>query len=98
MCLQDETILRFGKLLDLNSVSDSSYESVKNWVEGNKPLVRSESRLFLQEVRDRDIIALKQTDEEGGIAQLLIKFAKFVHPRLSSKVCPVMVLDVLGVY
>lgn len=72
-------------MLELTTASERNYQSVKNWVEGNKPLVRSESSLFLQPVNDTDIVALRKAPQGIGVEKM-VKLATLIHPGLSSKV------------
>lgn len=90
----DDAVLRFSKMLDLPAVSDRNYESVRNWVQGNKPLVRSESSLFLQPVKDADMVALRGvTRSEGIISTLLEKIIPSIPWVASNKVCALCLFD-----
>lgn len=81
-------------MLDLPAVSDRNYESVKNWVQGNKPLVRSESSLFLQPVKDADMVALHDVSRsEGIISALLEKVIPLIPQVASDKVCALCLFD-----
>ena len=75
-------------MLELSAVSDRNYESVKDWVDGNKPLVRSESSLYLQSVKDGDIIALRDgSRSQGVIANLLERIVPMLPRKVINKVC-----------
>ena len=85
---KDDAILNFRKLLDFSQASEHNYQSVKNWVEGTKPLVLSESQLFCRDFKSRDTISLRKATGKHNTMQWFTNIAKFVHPRLLSKVCP----------
>ncbi len=75
-------------MLQLPTASDRDYESVRNWVQGNKPLVRSESSLFLQPVKDGDIVALRDVPRSTGIISKLLEKVVPSIPRVANdKVC-----------
>lgn len=72
-------------------MSDRNYESVRNWVQGNKPLVRSESSLFMQPVKDGDIVALRDVSRSKGVISKLLDKVVPLLPRVASnKVCSLL--------
>ena len=42
----DEALLRFSSVRDMKAASAQDMTSVRNWLDGHKPLVRSESQIF----------------------------------------------------
>jgi hypothetical protein len=62
--------------------------SVRNWVLAKKPLVRSESRVFLDNEHEADIVALKppNNDFDHGIIFRLFAVGVTYAPRLSKMV------------
>jgi hypothetical protein len=57
-------------------------ESVRNWVNGNKPLVRSESRSFLGLTDENDYIALCSSEAESSELESLLDMALWAFPKL----------------
>jgi hypothetical protein len=58
----DNAVIRYQTLLQLPLASASDKESVRDWVLGEKPLVRSESQIFLENEDESDIVALQPSD------------------------------------
>ena len=60
--------------------------SVHNWVDGNKPLVRSESASFLEALTGEDYIALNADPDRAGLETLLDNVMQSC-PRFARYVC-----------
>ena len=61
--------------------------SVHNWVNGNKPVVRSESASFLEAVDDEDFIALNAQQPNRDGFELLFDYIVQSWPPLANNVC-----------
>lgn len=73
-------------MLQLSGAKKQHLISIKNWMDGNRPIVRSESDWVLQLLSSEDFIALKASDGgEAGLENLLDRVLK-KWPRFFSKV------------
>jgi hypothetical protein len=82
----DRSVLEYGRMLQLSDAKTQHLDSIKNWVDGNKPVVSSESECFAQIHSSNDFIALRASDSgEAGLDSLLDRALK-KWPRFFSKV------------
>ena len=58
-------------------------KSVEHWVNGNKPLVRSESGWILRSRREEDYIAVRAEDPDRGGLESLFDIIVKAYPRLA---------------
>ena len=79
---KDDTLLRLSRILNLPTVSN--HKNIKNWVQGNKPLVRSESSLFLQPVKNANIIAIHNISQSKRIISMLLEKVIPLTPQVAS--------------
>jgi hypothetical protein len=86
--VSDNAVLRYQHLMQLPSATLRSKASVRNWVDGHKPLVRSESHIFLDQIEDEDFMALHQADHgfDQGLLFNLLELAISFAPRVSKMV------------
>ncbi|KAL4917861.1 hypothetical protein BDW62DRAFT_75949 [Aspergillus aurantiobrunneus] len=81
----DNAVLRYQSLLQLPQANSGAKASVRNWVLAKKPLVRSESQVFLDNEEETDIVALKPTDNDfdHGVIFRLFAIGVTYAPRMS---------------
>lgn len=81
----DQSVLEYRRMLQLSDAKNQHLNSIKNWIDGNKPIVRSESDWVLHLLSSDDFIALKASDGgEAGLENLLDRALK-KWPRFFSK-------------
>jgi hypothetical protein len=74
-------------MLGLVEAESQHQGSVKNWMDGTKPIVRSEASWVMQLLESDDFVALKSKEtDKAGLESLLERILK-KWPRLFSKVC-----------
>lgn len=61
-------------------------KSIRNWVNGTKPLVRSESLCFLEGFHEDDFVALNAGDSDEGALEALFYWLLRALPKISSVV------------
>lgn len=83
--IYDNAVLRYQNLMQLPSATPRSKASVRNWVDGHKPLVRSESQTFLDRIEDDDFMALHRENHgfDRGLLFNLLELAISSAPRVS---------------
>jgi hypothetical protein len=73
----DQSVLEYTQMLQLSDAKKQHLNSIKNWMDGNKPVVRSESDWVLHLLSSNDFIALKASDSgEAGLENLLDRALK----------------------
>ncbi|KAH7178902.1 hypothetical protein DER46DRAFT_592313 [Fusarium sp. MPI-SDFR-AT-0072] len=80
----DNSLARFSELLCLPQAKEDHKRSVHHWMQGNKPLVKSESVVFNRCLEDNDFIALAwkasdRTSLEDMIERLIRFFPNLVE-------------------
>jgi hypothetical protein len=61
-------------------------QSVEYWVDGNKPLVRSESGCILGSLCEEDYISVRAEDSDRGGLETLFDIIVKAYPRLAKMV------------
>lgn len=61
-------------------------QSVENWINGNKPLVRSESACFLERLNDEDYIALGVDEPDTAGLEALLETSLKAFPKIARHV------------
>ncbi|CAF3526591.1 unnamed protein product [Fusarium graminearum] len=79
----DDSVTRFSELLRLPQAKEDHKRSVHCWMQGNKPLVRSESIVYDKILEDNDFIALAwkandRTSLEDMVERLVRAFPNLV--------------------
>jgi len=83
----DHSVLEYTQMLRLSDAKKQHLNSIKNWMDGNKPVVRSESDWVSHLLSSDDFIALKASHSgEAGLENLLDRVLK-KWPHYFSKVC-----------
>ena len=83
----DQAVLEYHWMLELAPAPQKHIESVRNWVNGKKPLIRSESTVFLETSEQEDFVALKGSQaNDTGIIENLLEIAIKRCPRKWSQV------------
>ncbi|KAI1083597.1 hypothetical protein F5B20DRAFT_527675 [Whalleya microplaca] len=73
----NEAVHRFDSMLRLPEARERHCQSVYNWVDGNKPLVRSESACYLGCLEHEDYIVLGfDESDKAGMESLIDVIAK----------------------
>lgn len=83
----DTAVLNFHSILALPQAQTKNIRSVENWVNGTKPLVRSESHWILGKRRQEDYIALKPDDADRAGFESLFDITVRRFPRLGRLLC-----------
>ena len=99
--IQDRTVIQYQQMLALPQATPRNRQSVKNWIEGNKPLVRSESICFLENSGDNDFVAPRGDTGDEGLLEALIEvlgshvpgLMKYVRERQRIKFCRTRILQ-----
>ncbi|OCL06753.1 hypothetical protein AOQ84DRAFT_410246 [Glonium stellatum] len=82
----DNSVLKYRRILQLSDAKKQHLNSIKNWINRNRPIVRSESDWVLHLLSSDNFIALKASDSgETGLENLLDRVLK-KWPRFFSKV------------
>ncbi|KAF2829601.1 hypothetical protein CC86DRAFT_464136 [Ophiobolus disseminans] len=79
----DQSVLRFQQMLALPKASTRHRRSVYNWFNGNKPIVRSESRCFVDAIHDDDYVAVHGDDADRAGLEALFDHLVRAWPRLA---------------
>ena len=90
----DNALLRYEQLAKLQTPELEDRESIRNWVHGNKPIVRSESSVYLDGLEDDDFVSLSGSQSrDRGVVEALLEAAVHSCPRTISNVrtCPVFI-------
>ncbi|CZR51425.1 uncharacterized protein PAC_01301 [Phialocephala subalpina] len=76
----DKGVLRFHRMIALPRARKRHRRSVHNWVNGNKPVVRSESASLIAAPSAKDHIALHAEDSDrAGFELFLIAWCSHIH-------------------
>ncbi|PVI01283.1 hypothetical protein DM02DRAFT_728018 [Periconia macrospinosa] len=79
----DNSILRFHQMVALPEARKRHLYSVHNWVNGNKPVVRSENNPFQEAITSEDYIAMHaEVADRAGLELVLDHFVQS-FPRLA---------------
>jgi hypothetical protein len=73
-------------MLALPKAQTKHRQSVENWIDGNKPLVRSESACFLGSLADDDYVALKVDETDWAGLESLLEVALKTFPKIAKQV------------
>ncbi|KAF2184884.1 hypothetical protein K469DRAFT_175293 [Zopfia rhizophila CBS 207.26] len=80
----NQSVLRFRGMMSLSVTSKRHQHSVRNWFMGNKPLVRSESRVWLSlGDADADFVSLAPEDPDRGGMEALFDVIVQIFPFLA---------------
>ncbi|KUJ24439.1 uncharacterized protein LY89DRAFT_727466 [Mollisia scopiformis] len=82
----DKGVLRYQRMMALPRARKSHRRSVHNWVNGNKPVVRSESASLIAAPFTKDYIALNVEDSDRAGFELFFDRLMQSCPRLASYV------------
>ncbi|KAI1174285.1 hypothetical protein F4777DRAFT_580102 [Nemania sp. FL0916] len=85
--IYDKSVQDFNTILQLPEARTRQRQSVKNWFLGNKPLVRSESKCFLNADIDRDYVSLGMVESDRAGLEALFDAAINVFPSFARKLC-----------
>jgi Fe-S oxidoreductase len=66
-------------------------ESIENWFDGNKPLVRSESGCYHQIRNETDYVALEKEQNERAYLEILLELGLRTFPKLGNLVSDMIV-------
>jgi len=73
-------------MLALPQAQTKHRQSLDNWVNGNKPLVRSESTCFVGSLEDEDYVALRPDEPDTAGLEALLEMSLKAFPKLSKNV------------
>lgn len=88
----DNVLLRYEQVSKVQTPKLKDCESIRNWVYCNKPIVRSESNVYLDSVEDDDFVSSSGGQcRDRGVVEALFEAAMHSCPRTISSVrtCPV---------
>jgi hypothetical protein len=80
-------MIEYKQMLTLPQAQDNHRHSVRNWVDGNKPLVRSESSCFLNNTEGNDFVSLETENGDRTGLETLLEMSVRRFPRISRMVC-----------
>lgn len=85
----DEAVGRFQTLMNIRPAPIESRQSICNWVNGQKPLVRSESKVFLEADKQEDFMIMQPSDQNSGkrVMEKVFGAAVKYRPEVFQKVC-----------
>lgn len=86
---QDKHVLAYHQLMCLPEAQTKHRRSLAHWVDGNKPLVRSESACFIGSLNDNDFVILSPPEEDQAVPEAALDWALKTFPRLSALVCDI---------
>ena len=84
--VEDQSVLDYQQMVTLPQAEEDQKQSVRNWVDGNKPLVRSESIPFLNTEDNDDYITLKGEGLDSGVMEAMLERSIKHIPRISKLV------------
>jgi hypothetical protein len=73
-------------MLALPQAEPRHRQSVENWINGNKPLVRSESACFLEGLNDEDYVALRAHEPDTAGLEVLLETLLKAFPKIARHV------------
>ncbi|KAK0659741.1 hypothetical protein QBC41DRAFT_44690 [Cercophora samala] len=80
----DKHLLGYYQLMCLPEAQTKHRQSIAHWVDGNKPLVRSESACFIGSLNDNDFVTLSPPDDDQAVPEVVLDWALKTFPRLSA--------------
>jgi len=82
----DNSVLKYSKMLRLAGAETQHQQNVKNWMDGNRPIVRSEAGWVSCLLESEDFVALNPIESsKAGLENLLDRILKR-WPRFLAKV------------
>ena len=84
--LLDQAISEFHTVKGLPLTPEWHRESVQNWISGHKPLVRSESRCYLNASEYGDLVTIGPGDPDRAIPETLLDIGVKAFPGISKYV------------
>ncbi|KAF8848260.1 hypothetical protein BDZ45DRAFT_290779 [Acephala macrosclerotiorum] len=83
----DRSVCEYRQMLAIPEAEPNQRRNVKNWVHGTKPLVKSESACFIENLEDKEFITLKPDGADNGILESLLELGIRKFPKVSNLLC-----------
>ncbi|TVY87796.1 hypothetical protein LAWI1_G005850 [Lachnellula willkommii] len=78
----DRAVLVYHNMLALPQAQTQHRQSLEDWVNGNKPLVRSESTCFVGSLKDEDYVTLRPDEPDTAGLEALLEMSLKAFPKL----------------